>query len=117
MAGPPRRRGPPRPARPRRTRHPARADPPAGPDGGDTVDFWPELLQGAGATGGLFLDTAAEDERSPDGTTGRLERLCAARRSGWGPRAGLGLALRGISGSVHRDWVGRGAHGVSGHRR
>ncbi|MEF2528467.1 hypothetical protein [Streptomyces sp. CS62] len=25
----------------------------------------------------------------------------------------LGLALRGISGNVHRDWVGRGAHGVS----
>ncbi|MFJ9788874.1 DNA-binding protein [Streptomyces globosus] len=63
--------------------------PPDDPDGADTVEFWLELLKEAGATDGLVLDTAAEEERSPDGTAGWLERLCAARRSGWGPRCGL----------------------------
>ncbi|MFJ2822324.1 DNA-binding protein [Streptomyces toxytricini] len=67
--------------------------PPVDADGEDTVGFWLELLREVGATDGLVLEAAAEEERSPDGTAGWLERLCAARRSGWGPRPGLPALL------------------------
>ncbi|MFD3696128.1 DNA-binding protein [Streptomyces sp. NPDC058646] len=58
--------------------------PPAGDD--DLTTLWLDVLEESGATAGLASEELPAEERCTDGTAGWLERLHAARHTGWGRR-------------------------------
>ncbi|RPF29559.1 hypothetical protein EDD96_6084 [Streptomyces sp. Ag109_G2-6] len=53
-------------------------------EAGELSVMWLEVLEESGATAGLADDTVPEEQRSPDGTAGWLERFHTARYAGWG---------------------------------
>ncbi|MFH7598903.1 DNA-binding protein [Streptomyces racemochromogenes] len=64
-------------------------------EAGELAAMWLEVLEESGATAGLADAGVPEEQRSPDGTAGWLERFHAARYAGWGnpPAAPALLAL------------------------
>ncbi|MFD3548355.1 DNA-binding protein [Streptomyces sp. NPDC058655] len=57
--------------------------PPSGGDSAELTAMWLDILEESGATAGLVSEELPDEQQSPDGAAGWLERFHAARHHGW----------------------------------